>query len=292
MVLQKVDESDINMFVKEIARKICSANKQNAVIMISGQMGSGKSYTALEIARLISIYVAERLGDKPEDHFTMENHVGIMVMDEIAKIYEHMDSHTRNIYIIDDAGATFNARRFTSDANIAQNDRMQTMRPHSNVVIFTVPMKSLMDKVVRNLSGYMIFMKDPMFEINMTCCDIRRIQIDLASDKERVFRKFLQDHKGSKYKLHLFHKPPQTWCDAYDARRAIAEKKLAEKSRETVERANEVKKPKETKSEIYKKHLRKFREGAFKDKSLRQSCIDEGLKYQSVLNMRAEENIE
>jgi hypothetical protein len=65
-------------------------------------MGTGKSYTALEIARLISIYIAERMGDKPEDHFTMENHVGIMVMDEIAKIYEHMDSHMRNIYIIDD----------------------------------------------------------------------------------------------------------------------------------------------------------------------------------------------
>jgi uridine kinase len=189
------------------------------------------------------------------------------------------------------AGATFNARRFTSDANIAQNDRMQTMRPHSNVVIFTVPMKSLMDKVVRNLSSYMIFMKDPMFEIGMTSCDIRRIQIDLTSDKERVFRKFLQNHRGDKYKLHIFHKPPQAWCDAYDARRSVAEKKLAEKSREIVERANEVKKPKQSKSEIYKDHLRKFKEGKFGDMSLRQSCIDNGLPYQSVLNMRAELDI-
>jgi len=254
-------------------------------------MGSGKSYTALELARLISIYIAERLGDKPEDHFTIESHVGIMIMDEIALIYEHMDNHMRNIYIIDDAGATFNARRFTSDANIAQNDRMQTMRPHSNVVIFTVPMKSLMDKVVRNLSGYMIFMKDPMFEIGMTCCDIRRIQIDLASDKEKVYRKYLQNHRGDKYKLHIFHKPPKIWTDQYDARRAAAEKKLAEKSREIVERANEVKKPKETKSEIYKKHLRKFKEGFYKDMSLRQSCISEGLPYQSVLNAKAELDI-
>lgn len=289
---QNIEEQDINFFPKEIARKVCSANKQNAIIMISGQMGSGKSYTALELARLISIYISQKLKTKPEDHFTIENHVGIMVMDEIAKVYEHMDSNYRNIYIIDDAGATFNARRFTSDANIAQNDRMQTMRPHSNVVIFTVPMKSLMDKVVRNLSSYMIFMKEPMFEVNMTACDIRKIQIDLTSDKEKVYRKYLQNHKGDKYKLHLFHKPPEEWTKQYDDRRAVAEKKLAEKSREIVERSNEVRKPKEKKSDIYKKHLKKFREGFYKDMSLRQSCISEGLPYQSVLNMRAEMDID
>lgn len=287
-MIQKFEESDVNFFAREIARKVCSANKQNAIIMISGQMGSGKSYTALELARLISIYIAERMKDKPEDHFTIEDHVGIMVMDEIAKVYEHMDSHHRNIYIIDDAGATFNSRRFTSDANIAQNDRMQTMRPHSNVVIFTVPMKSLMDKVVRNLSSYMIFMKEPMFEVNMTCCDIRKIEIDLTSDKEKIYRKYLQDHKGCKFKRHIFKKPPKVWTEQYDVRRAIAEKKLADKSRETVERANEVKKPKEKKTDIYKKHLMKFKEGFYKDMSLRQSCISEGLPYQSVLNMKAE----
>jgi uridine kinase len=291
MVRQNISEEDINFFAKEIARKVCSANKQNAIIMISGQMGTGKSYTALELARLISIFISERLGNVPENYFNMEDNVGIMVMDEIAKVYEHMDTHHHCVYIIDDAGATFNARRFTSDANIAQNDRMQTMRPHSNVVIFTVPMKSLMDKVVRNLSSYMIFMKQPMFEVNMTVCDIRKIEVDLASDKERVFRKYLQNHRGDKYKRHIFKKPPQKWCDTYDARRSVAEKKLAEQSRATVERANESKQPKKKKSEIYKDHLRKFNEGAFGDMSLRQSCIENGLPYQSVLNMKAELDI-
>ncbi len=34
---QKIEEQDINFFPKEIARKLCSANKQNAIIMISGK---------------------------------------------------------------------------------------------------------------------------------------------------------------------------------------------------------------------------------------------------------------
>jgi hypothetical protein len=291
MVLQKIDEEDINFFAKEVARKLCSANKQNAVIMTTGAMGSGKSWTMLELARLISIYVAERLGGKPEQYFNIKDNLGIMTMDEIAAVYEHMDKNHHCIYIIDDAGATFNSRRFTSDNNIAQNDRIQTMRPHSNCVIFTTPQKSLMDKVVRNLSGYMIFMKDPMYEVEMTCCDIRRIQIDLASDKEKVYRKYLQNHRGDKYKLHMFHAPPKDWTEEYDRRRAIAEKKLADKSRETVERANELKKAKPKKTDIYKEHLQKFNEGFFGDKSLRQTCIENGLPYQSVLNMKAEIDI-
>lgn len=146
-------------------------------------------------------------------------------------------------------------------------------------------------KVVRNLVSYMIFMKEPLFEIEMTTCDIRKIEIDLVSSKETIYRKYLQDYRGSKFKLHMFHKPPQIWCDQYDARRAIAEKKLAEKSRETVERANAPKEVKVKKSDIYKKHLAKFKEGAFGDMSLRQSCINEGLPYQSVMNMKAELDI-
>ncbi len=288
MVQQQFEEENINFFAKEIARKVCSANKQNAVIMTTGAMGTGKSWTMIELSRLISIYIAQRLGGKPTDYFNIDDNLGIMTMDEIAKVYEHMDTHHHCVYIIDDAGATFNSRRFSSDNNIAQNDRIQTMRPHSNVCIFTTPAKSLMDKVVRNLSGYMIFMKDPLFEMGMTCCDIRRIQVDLASDKEKVYRKYLQNHKGDKFKLHMFHAPPKEWTDAYDIRRAVAEKKLAEKSRETVEKANEVKAPKVKKTDLYKQHLAKFDAGEYGDISLRQSCIEEGLPYQQVLKAKAE----
>lgn len=287
---QEIDEQDINFFAKEVARKVSSSNKQNAIIMCTGSMGSGKSWTMLELSRLISMYIAQHIGGKPTDYFNIQEHVGIMVMDEISKVYEHMDSHHHCIYLIDDAGATFNSRRFTSDNNIAQNDRIQTMRPHSNVVIFTTPQKSLMDKVVRNLSTYMIFMKEPYFDKGITCCDIRKIDVDLASDREKVYRKYLQNHKGHKYKLHIFHSPPKEWTDEYEKRREIAEKKLSEKSRETVSQANESQK-KEKKSDIYKKHLRKFKEGAYGNISLRQSCIREGLPYQSVLNMRAEIDI-
>ncbi len=104
---QNTEEEDINFFAKEIARKVCSANKQNAVIMTTGAMGSGKSWTMLELARLISIYIAERLGGKPEQYFNITDNLGIMTMDEISAVYEHMDKNHHCVYIIDDAGATF-----------------------------------------------------------------------------------------------------------------------------------------------------------------------------------------
>ena len=65
-------------------------------------MGTGKSWTMLELARLISFYISQHLGGKPEDYFNMNDNLGIMVMDEIAKVYEHMDTHSHQVYIIDD----------------------------------------------------------------------------------------------------------------------------------------------------------------------------------------------
>jgi hypothetical protein len=32
MVVQKIDEENVNFFAKEISRKLCSKNKQNAMI--------------------------------------------------------------------------------------------------------------------------------------------------------------------------------------------------------------------------------------------------------------------
>ncbi len=160
------------------------------------------------------------------------------------------------------------------------------MRPHSNVVIFTTPQKSLMDKVVRNLSGYMIFMKDPMYEIGMTCCDIRRIQIDLASDKEKVYRKYLQNYRGDKYKLHMFHAPPKAWTDEYDVRRAAAEKKLADKSRETIAKANEIRTPTVKKTETYKQLIRDWYLGKYGDIGLPQVCTENQVDYQQVVKYK------
>ncbi len=98
---QEIEEIDKNFFAKEVARKVTGSYKQNAVIMCLGNMGTGKSWTMIELARQISFYIAKKLGGKPEDYFNMD-HVGIMVMDEISKIYEHMDTHSHMVYIIDD----------------------------------------------------------------------------------------------------------------------------------------------------------------------------------------------
>ena len=116
------EDLNINFFAKEIARKITGEHDQNAVILCIGAMGSGKSWTMLELARLISIYIAERLGGVPENYFNMKDNLGIMTMDEISAVYAHMDSHHHCVYIIDDAGATFikyNLNKVYFDAIVA-----------------------------------------------------------------------------------------------------------------------------------------------------------------------------
>jgi len=286
-MLQNTEEFDRDFFAKECARIICSPYKRNITIMILGVLGGGKSYLAMELARLTSIYVAQRLGDKPEDHFNLKENCGIMIMKDIEAVYEKMDRTNKQIFIIDDSSPTFGARDFMSEENKALNNRIITIRPHSHVVIFTTPAKSLMDIVVRKMSGYQIFIKEPLFEIGKVVCDIRRVQIDLVSDKEKTYRKHLQNHKGQKYRLHIFNKPPQEWCDIYDERRAAAQKILADESRETIDKSMGKSEPKETKTEQYQKHIERYYNGDFGAMTMKESCEIEGIPYDSLKSIKS-----
>jgi uridine kinase len=285
-MLQITEEGDRDMFAKECARILCSPYKRNIIILILGVVGAGKSYLAMELSRLISLYVSQRLGTKPEDHFNLKENCGIMLIEDIERVYEHMDTHSKNIYIIDDSSPTFGSRDFMSDENKSLNNRIVTCRPLSNCIIFTTPAKSLIDIVLRKMSGYQIFIKEPLFEIGKVVCDIRRVKIDLISDKEKIYRPQLQNFRGQKYRLHIFNRPPSTWCDEYDRRRAEAAKILAERSREVIEESMKEKEPKISKTEQYKQHYISWKDGKFGDMSLIKSCEEAGLPYQQVCNAK------
>lgn len=266
----KNEESNLHFFAKEVSRKICGNNDQNCVILCTGAMGSGKSWTMLELSRLISIYIAEKLGGSPLDYFDLKDHVGIMTMQEIEKIYEHMDTHKHHIYVVDDAGASINSRRFMSDENVAQNDRLQVMRPNSNVIIYTTPNKRLVDVAVRFLSGYQIYMREPLFHLGMTTCDIRRISVQ---DDGKLYYPFLQDQKGCKYKLHIFSAPPKEWTDEYRKRRQTATEELTRQARETIEESMKPKETKESKKQAILKGHSDWMNGLFGEISWKNWCI-------------------
>lgn len=283
-------EEDRNFFAKEVARKICNGQKMNAVILTTGSMGSGKSWSMLELAHLISIEIAKIKGDKPEDHFNFNENIGIMTMDEIEAVFEKMDKTMYSVFIIDDAGATFNSRRFSSDANVAQNDRLQTMRPMCNVVIYTTPQAFLIDKVLRWLATYVIYMKKPARHIGMNVADIRAITT--YPGKAKPYESFLQNHRGEKYVEHLIAAPPVEWQEAYETRRAIAQQKLTDKSRETIEKGMEKNKPKESKKDFIIRLNQEYKDGKFPGlDSFKQVCVANKVNYASARTVLSNVNL-
>lgn len=233
MTMFEKDNKMRHFFAREIAKKITGEFKQNAVIICTGSMGSGKSWSMIRLANLIAHYVSLILKDKPENHFVMNgDHVGIMIWDNIEKVFEKMDFTQNGIFIIDDAGATVNSRKFSSNANIAINDRIQTMRPNKNVVIITTPHGMLVDKVIRSLSTYHIKMAEPYFKLGYTTANIYKLSLD---DDGRIYRAHLQTLNGEKIYLHMFTSPLKVDTDLYDKLREEASKKLNEQSRKSIE---------------------------------------------------------
>lgn len=275
MSVVKFEDELNNFFAKEVARKVCSPYKMNAVIMCNGAMGSGKSWTMMQLAIQISKEIAKRLGGKPEDYFNLENHVGIMLWDNLQKMYEHMDLHHHCVYICDDIGTVLNARKFTSTENISQNDRLQTCRPNSNVIIYTTPDKSLVDRVARILSGYQIQMLKPIRQSGLNVCEIKSIEVNSMGN---LYYPFLQTHKGEKIVQHFFRAPPKEMTDKYDQMRQEASDELNRRSLAKIKEANETKAPATSKKDIIT-NLYTMWNLTDKSKTWKEICKENDLNY-------------
>lgn len=269
MVFIKNEEEDNRFLAKEISRKICSEHKMNCIVLTTGKMGSGKSYAMMRLAEQISEEISKTLKDEPEDHFTMKN-VGIMTATEIERVFEMMDSMTRNIFILDDIGAFLNARKFTSAINISHNDRLQTARPRMNVIIYSVPNQMLTDKVLRMLASYIVYMQPPEFDtIGCSVADIRAI--DVRPDGQ-IWYPRLKNWRGETYYKYLFSAPRKEWTIEYDKRREIANNELLAQCRATVEESIAKKVPQQTKKDIALKLHDEMMEGKFGDMSYVAIC--------------------
>lgn len=280
MVVMKNLEEDQDFFAREIARKICGDNDQNAMIICVGKPGSGKSWSMIQLARKIAYYISLKKGGNLDDYFKFEENVGIMNWENIEKVFEKMDAVDHQVFIADDFGAAYNARKFNSDENVAMNDRFQTMRPRSNVFIVTTPNQMLIDKVLRYLASYMIFMRDPLFSLGYGVADIRKIEI-VPNDPDPRYV-YLQNFRGEKYREHLISAPPKEITDLYRKMRQEASDKLNAQSRATIEAKMKPKEPKESKTSKSIKLHKLWKDGTYGDMPFREVCEENGINYNSA----------
>jgi hypothetical protein len=207
-------------FAREIATTLTSGKNENVLILMIGRQGRGKSYSAMTLACHVALEMSDILGRPPSDFFNID-HMSIMLPSQILSVLKLIKKY--GIYIFDDFGVGYGARDFNKKENKALNNMIQTMRVLNNLVIFTVPSASHIDKVGREAVYYKIVMQPPLKEIpgydyGLTIGKIYKIEpkhIEGAGVKH-VFPRTA----GKKWTHIVFGYPPVPLAQEYDRRRS------------------------------------------------------------------------
>lgn len=136
------------MFIKKIYSRVFKQNK-NALIVVVGETGSGKSYSALSLMCGIFLY---RDGKLPDDD-TIINHCKFKAL-EFMKEMNRSDLVRGDPWIWDEAGVDASNQEYNTIKNKMISWYAQTCRNQHQIVFFTLPTLGMITSQVRKLLHY------------------------------------------------------------------------------------------------------------------------------------------
>ncbi|HPE52262.1 MAG TPA: hypothetical protein PLS83_12275, partial [Methanothrix soehngenii] len=141
---------------RHFAEIITGPDDQDIAMLLVGHKGTGKSGSSLSLCTSIAYEIAKINGGKWTDYFSLSN-IAIIEPQAANDLIENMEEN--NVYLYDDIGLGWNARKFGSQENIQKNDVFQINRTDRCVQIFSVPNQFLLDKVPRSLVSHLAVME-------------------------------------------------------------------------------------------------------------------------------------
>jgi len=133
--LQKPNENHTRWVMRRIWDRV---NRQNEHFMgcIVGREGSGKSHTALKIAKTIDpSFTADRV---------------IFRISDLLEILRDGTHEPGNFYVLDEAGVQLGNRTWYDRGQILANQALQLIRKHNLGLLFTIPVLGDLDSQAQN----------------------------------------------------------------------------------------------------------------------------------------------
>jgi hypothetical protein len=138
-----------------LAERVCSADIQDCLIILSGPRGSGKSISALDLADDIAKEISRlKYGDysKANEIFNI-SHLASINETSLLNIISNVELQN-TVLILDDGSLALNARNAMSAINKAVVDLITISRHKKNVVIITTPARSQIDINIRKMCSH------------------------------------------------------------------------------------------------------------------------------------------
>lgn len=204
-----------NKMIQRWRNRILYYNR-NLLMIICGATGTGKSYSALTIAKLIN------------PKFDVNKHV-VFDVESFMKLLNSKKVRRGDVIVWDEAGVGIPAREWYSISNKAINYVLQTFRHLNLCVIFTTPSFDYVDKQTRLLFHVYIETVKIDRKNKRVICKVMENQFNPAMGKE--YKKYFWVN-GKKMERFNIGKPTKTMQKNYEQ----LKKDFSEDLRKTVEK--------------------------------------------------------
>lgn len=226
---------NVRSLAEMFARRVAGKHNKNVLAIITGDLGSGKSMLALELAYGASVWLSTLKGGRPEDYFSLENVSVIdpeMLQEKLANLAKY------NIYILDDAGPGYDSRSFMSNDNKDINYTLQTCRTSNNIILLSAPHTQMLDVTIRRLAQYLITIIGSHHDQGVTIAQVFNIIRDVRQNK--LFYKY-NTKKNLVISRYISLLPPKTMKEDYDVIRTeqagiIAQRRTERQAKEAAKR--------------------------------------------------------
>ena len=195
-----------NPLIQQVQRRLWKKNK-NWLGIITGQTGSGKSWSALSMAEKID----------PD----FDTSKVVLEPENFLKNVAERTWGQGDVVIFDEAGAGMSAKAHMTKKNRIIDQVLQTLRRQNIAVIFTVPSKSNVDKSVRRLLHTYIETKGIDYKNNRNL--LKWLEMDYNQKTDKIYYKYpkRKNSEGAirKIKTVKMGKPSEDLIKQYESKR-------------------------------------------------------------------------
>jgi len=167
------------LFIRKIHNRVESG--KNALILVVGETGSGKSYSCIELALGLYLY---RHG-KPQEAEDFMSHLSF-TLEEFLTSLQGAEMKKKQIYIWEEAGVSINNKKWQSKTNQIMGYLTQTFRTLQHIVFINVPCTSFIDKTVRQLLHYEITAR--RIDKKQKLCFLRPLELQYNNTFNKLYR--------------------------------------------------------------------------------------------------------
>src|SRR4030067_1004819 len=156
-----------------------SSKNSNNLVSVVGKTGSGKTWSAISIAEIMS-----QLSGVP---FDIENIV--FSLRELMELINSDKLRKGSVIVFDEPQISISAKEFQSEANKVFNYLLSTFRHRNFSLFFCTPFENLLDKSTRKL--FHVRIETAGINIKDNTCKLKALYVEHVDYREEPYRKRL-----------------------------------------------------------------------------------------------------